>query len=184
MTMQPMPCMPSSLAMSSSDVSGVVVNTLPALLLQNCSDVHPRFLQPGSFRPVACDILSWTGRPRKRRTEVAEKSRTSQERGSGCSASGGLLAAVEEAEEQQAEQKAADMRLPGDRRPRCAGDLDRAEAEISVDRHPERRERRGCVGRCSVCPRLSSGAPMKSGARRPVGRLRPEDESERAGHLA
>ena len=53
--------LPSSLAISSSDVSGAAVNTPLPFMLENCGDVHARFLQPGSFVPVACDILSLTG---------------------------------------------------------------------------------------------------------------------------
>ena len=50
MTMQPMPCCSSSFAISSNDLSLVVVTT-PYLQLQNCRDVHLVSSSLSNFRP-------------------------------------------------------------------------------------------------------------------------------------
>src|SRR5262249_56403094 len=100
------------------------------------SGVHSRLLLPGNFSPVDCDILSRSGRARKRRENYGRIQRLRAE--------GSFLrrgaALVEQADQEEPAEEAANMSFP------CnsaflTGNLHCADTEISVHHHPQDKER-------------------------------------------
>jgi hypothetical protein len=121
MTTQPMPCLPSTSAMSSNDVSGAEVTTSLPFIFRIVATFIRVSSSPGASVPLTatfCPGLKWRARDLRadRRFQRLWKPRS-------FLGSGATL--VEQAEKEQSAEKSADMRLPRD--PAfLACDLDRA----------------------------------------------------------
>src|SRR4029077_14743246 len=116
MTMQPMPCCSSSLAISSKDVSAEAVKTPLPFILRIAATCMLVSSSRRTYVLVACDILSLSGgRCKRGRFEKFEMIRKSfGGGGSGLLRNRLFAAGVDEAEAEKPKQKAADMSLPGD----------------------------------------------------------------------
>src|SRR4029078_6679328 len=96
-TTQPMRRLPSNLAISRSVGSGLVGKTSPPLNLRISATFILRFLQPENFSPIGCDILSRSGKARKRRENRGQIQRLKD----GLSCLRSCLAPVEQTKQEE-----------------------------------------------------------------------------------